>query len=365
MKNENHLTLAVAGSGKTQGIANACCSLADCERVLVLTYTTLNQNQLRTRIAAGAGMCGNVEVMGWFSFLIAHFVRPFLPFLYPGKRVRGFDFDSPFQQFCPVEKYRRYFNSQGQVRRVHLAQLATRIETASEQGATKRLARIYDRIHIDEVQDLSEYDLDILAMLLESSIPIDMVGDVRQAVIATNERGRKNKSFMYMGIWDWFRKAEKVGRLTITQETETWRCRPEIAEFADSLFDASCGFEPTVSRNTAVTGHDGLFLVRQADVPQYLADYDPLFLRYSAGSARDKPYVFMNFRASKGLTCDRVLIWPTVPIAKRITKGVPLEGRSACDLYVAVTRAKQSVAFVMDEAGCCPFPFWAREDSPV
>ncbi len=257
--------------------------------------------------------------------------------------------------------YRRYFNSQGQVRRVHLAQLATRIEIASEQAATKRLARIYDRIHIDEVQDLSEYDLDILAMLLESSIPIDMVGDVRQAVIATNERGRKNRSFMYMGIWDWFRKAEKAGQLTIAQETETWRCRPEIAEFADSLFDASCGFDPTVSKNTAVTGHDGLFLVRQVDVPQYLSDHEPLFLRHSASSARNEPYVFMNFRASKGLTCDRVLVWPTAPIVKRITKGLQLEGRSACDLYVAVTRARQSVAFVMDQAGSSEIPFWERQ----
>lgn len=361
MKNKNRLTLAVAGSGKTQGIVKACCSLDDCERVLVLTYTTLNQDQLRTRIAAGAGMCGNVEVMGWFSFLIAHFVRPFLPFLYSGSRVRGFDFESQPQRYRRTDDYSRYFNAEGQVRRVHLAQLAMRIETASNQAATKRLARIYNRIHIDEVQDLSEYDLEILAMLLESPIPIDMVGDVRQAVIATNERGRKNKSFMYMGIWDWFRKAEQAGQLTITQETETWRCRPEIAEFADSLFDASCGFEPTVSRNAVVTGHDGLFLVRQANVPQYLADYDPLFLRYSANSARHEPYVFMNYRASKGLTCERVLVWPTAAIAELIARGTPLEGRTACDLYVAVTRARQSVAFVVNQAGISAIPFWERE----
>jgi len=197
-------------------------------------------------------------------------------------------------------------------------------------------------------------------MLLDSSIPIDMVGDVRQAVIATNERGRKNKSFMCMGIWDWFRKAEKSGRLAITQQTQTWRCRPEIAEFADALFDASCGFDPTVSPNTAVTGHDGLFLVRREDVPSYLADYDRLFVRHSANSARNEPSVFLNYRASKGLTCERVLVWPTANAEKLIMRGVPLEGRAACDLYVAVTRARQSVAFVMDQAGSSEIPFWGR-----
>lgn len=238
MKEKNHLILAVAGSGKTQGIVDACCSLRACERVLVLTYTKANQDEMRARLAAQAGLCGNVEVMGWFSFLISHFVRPFLPFLYPGKRVCGFDFESPPQRYTKTEEYKRYFNSTGQVRRVHLAQIAARVEAASGQCATRRLARLYDRIHIDEVQDLSEYDLEVLTLLMDSVIPIDMVGDVRQAVIATNERGSKNKAYMYMGIWIWFLQAERSGRLTITQRAETWRCRPEIAAFADSLFEA-------------------------------------------------------------------------------------------------------------------------------
>lgn len=362
MKKKNNLTLAVAGSGKTQGIVDACCSLGDRERVLVVTYTTLNQGQLRTRISAGAGMCGNVEVMGWFSFLIAHFVRPFLPFIYQGKRVRGFDFESQPQLYRKNDDYAKYFNAEGQARGVHLAQLATRVEEASDQAPTKRLARIYDRIHIDEVQDLSEYDLEVLAMLMDSVIPVDMVGDVRQAVLATNARGRKNKSFMYMGIWNWFRKAERAGRLAITQQTQTWRCRPEIAKFADALFDASCGFDPTVSLNTTVTGHDGLFLVRRADVPAYLADFDPLLLRYSKGSARSEPYAFMNYRASKGLTCDRVLVWPTAAVGKLIAQGAPLAASTVCALYVAVTRARQSVAFVMDQAGNSEIPFWSSGD---
>ena len=52
----------------------------------------------------------------------------------------------------------------------------------------RRLEGIYDEILIDEVQDLSAYDWDILDALLISSIEIWMVGDIRQAVLATNGR---------------------------------------------------------------------------------------------------------------------------------------------------------------------------------
>lgn len=358
MSGTNHLTLAVAGSGKTQGIVDECAALPLDERVLILTYTTVNQAELRARLTAQAGRHTKIDVMGWFAFLITHFVRPFLPFAYPGKRVHGFDFESKHQRYAKNESYERYFNSGGQVRRVHLAQIAVRVEAASDGGPIKRLRRLYDRIYIDEVQDLCGYDLDVLDALLESGIPVEMVGDVRQAVIATNECETKNKPFMYMGIWKWFLAQEKAGRISIDQRFETWRCRSEIAAFADSIFDASWGFAATVSRNQVATGHDGVFFIKEADLPEYIAVYSPLFLRHSVSSAKDKPYEFMNFRLSKGLTRERVLIWPTSSIKKMLTNDGVLEQRAACDLYVAVTRARQSVTFVIEDAGQSKRPYW-------
>jgi ATP-dependent exoDNAse (exonuclease V) alpha subunit len=58
------------------------------------------------------------------------------------------------------------------------------------------------------------------------------------------------------------------------------------------------------------------------------------------------------------MTFERVLIIPTVPIAKFIASGAYLEANSACSFYVAVTRAKQSVAIVLDKAGTSSLPFW-------
>lgn len=47
VSDNNHLTLAVAGSRKTQGIVDACAAADINERILVLTYTTANQEELK------------------------------------------------------------------------------------------------------------------------------------------------------------------------------------------------------------------------------------------------------------------------------------------------------------------------------
>lgn len=358
MPGENILTLAVAGSRKTQGIVDACAASPAHERILILTYTRVNQDELRARLASQAGDRANIEVMGWFTFLIAHFVRPFVPFVFPGQRIHGFDFESDPQQYAGVATYSRYFNRSGHGRRVHLSQLATRICDASGESPISRLVRLYDRIYIDEVQDLCGYDLDVLTRLLRSACPVWMVGDVRQAVLSTNPREQKNKKFMYMAVWKWFQAAQKAGLLRIEQRATTWRCRREIAEFADSLFSHTWGFEQTVSLNDVATDHDGLFFVREEHVDAYLQEFEPLFLRATANSARDKLWDFMNFKVSKGLTRERVLIWPTEAITKFVTRSIALSETQAADLYVAATRAEQSVTFVVDDPQQSLIRYW-------
>ncbi len=355
----NHLTLAVAGSRKTQGIVDACAAADKSESVLILTYTTANQVELQSRLAKFAGDHLNVEVAGWFSFLLGDFVRPFLPFLYVQRRLRGFDFKSPPQRYLKVEDWNRYFNEHDEARKVHLPQLAVRIEEAAKGAAVRRLERIYDRIFIDEVQDLCGYDLEVLKLLMCSRLPIEMVGDIRQAILATNEREAKNKKFMFMGIWDWFKSEQNGGRIDISQRCETWRCGPAVASLADSLFGSEWGFETTVSKNARSTSHDGVFLVKPEHVDAYVEAYSPLALRHSTSSGQAYDHIeFMNFGESKGLGRERVLICPTGAIAKFIQKGVELDHKQAARFYVAVTRAEQSVAVILEQAGGSQFPFW-------
>lgn len=355
----SRLILAVAGSRKTQGLVDACKEADPAERILVLTYTRNNQTELSTRLAAHAGDHPHIEVAGWFSFLLHHFVGPFLPLLYPGARVEGFDFGSPPQAYVAADQWQRYFNERSEARRVHLPQLAMRINDAAASVCIQRLERIYDRIMIDEVQDLSGYDLEILKLLVASGIAVQMVGDVRQAIMATNERERKNKKYMFMKIWNWFQEQEKAGRITIEQRGETWRCAQEIAAFADSLFATDWDFTPTVSRNTERTGHDGMFIVAPEHADRYNDEFHPVLLRHSKASAQQYAHLnCMNIGDSKGLEWPHVLIYPTGPMKKFLTNASSLNDQQAARLYVAVTRARHSVAFIMNPVEGSRIPVW-------
>lgn len=345
----NHLTLAVAGGRKTQGIVDRCAALTRGRRALVVTYTQANQAELRGRLASHVGDHTDIEVMGWFTFLLREFVRPFVPFKFPRERVRGFNFDGRPHRLA--KGISRFLDSNGAAYACELGRLAHELVEASDGALLHRLECIYDEILIDEVQDLSGHDWGIIDALLQSSLEVRMVGDIRQAVLATNARSRKNKKYAYAEAVKWFREREADGVLEISYNATTWRCRPEIASFSDSIFNSDWAFPATESLNETVTGHDGVFLVCQELVGEYVATYRPQCLRDSANSGKAFNLDYTNFRLAKGATYQRVLIVPTNGITKFVKSGTLLEPLAASKFYVAVTRAAQSVAIVIDEPG--------------
>jgi len=56
----------------------------------------------------------------------------------------------------------------------------------------------------------------------------------------------------------------------------------------------------------------------------------------------------INFGASKGRTYERVLIFPTKPMLDYLARSDISKLKDRSKFYVAVTRAKYSVAFVTD-----------------
>ncbi|MDQ3913807.1 MAG: UvrD-helicase domain-containing protein [Actinomycetota bacterium] len=331
------------------------CAGANC-RTLVLTFTLANQKELRDRLAMRRPLVGRVEVRGWFSFLLGEWVRPYLPRRFQGRRLEGLNFDGDPGRYAKDE--RRFLDDENRAYRRHLAQLAVLTNAASRGAVVDRICRMYDQIHVDEIQDLNGYDLEVLALLLQSGPPLHLVGDVRQALISTNERDPKHKQYKGIGIKTWFELQEKKGVLEIDQQATTWRSNQMIADFADSIFDAGWGFEKTTSMNSLVTGHDGLFAIRTEDVDAYVEAYRPLCLRHSANSARKLDLNFTTFRMSKGRSADRILIAPTNRMVDFLRDGKRLDPAAACSLYVGVTRARFSVAFVSDDAAELELPLW-------
>jgi DNA helicase-2/ATP-dependent DNA helicase PcrA len=267
----NYLTLAVAGSRKTQGIIEHCASLPRDRCVLVVTYTQTNQAELRSRLRKRAGDHVGIEVMGWFTFLLRHFARPFLPFKFPATRVRGFNFDG--RPHMMAKGTGRFLDSNGAAYACELGRLANELVAASRGALLRRLECIYSEILIDEVQDLCAHDWEIVDVLLNSSIEMRMVGDIRQSVLATNPRSGKNKKYAYAEAIKWFRDRESRGVLEIAESNITWRCHPKIAEFSDTIFDSRWSFPATRSKNETVSGHDGVFLVQREHVDAYVATF--------------------------------------------------------------------------------------------
>ncbi|MCW2922391.1 MAG: DNA-dependent helicase [Thermoleophilia bacterium] len=353
---DNQLIHAVAGGGKTRRIIDACAAADAGARVLALTYTTANQDEIRIRLSGHGRDMSHVTVMGWFQFLISCWTRPYVPFRFDGRRVLGFNFVGEPSRFATEDA--RYFDANGSIYKRSLSKLAHEVNRASDAAPIEWLRRSFDLIVIDEVQDLNGWDLEILRLLLDADIDILMVGDTRQAILATNPQDQKNKQYLYSGVIDWFRAQADAERITIVEDNATWRCHPAIAEFADAIFDPAAGYPATVSLNERETDHDGVFLVDPDHLAAYCAAYSPIALRFSASSGKRFDLDYSNFGEVKGLEFDRVLIAPTSGFEDLVLQGAPLAGITASKFYVGVTRARQSVGIICGKTGESSPPVW-------
>lgn len=358
----NTATLAVAGARKTQSIIDACGGGDESTRRLVVTYTLTGQRDLESRLRQ-TSPATMPDVCGWYSFLLRHWVRPFLPMLFEGRRLGGLNFDglpatSP-KGFVIATGADRFLDDQSRAYRRFLSKLALDVADAAGGAPTARLQRMYDEIYIDEVQDMTGFDLDVLQQLLETDIAVRLVGDLRQSVFDTNPQDPRHKKFRGLGMRDWFVEQEAAGRLCVEHVSTTWRSVQSVASFSDTLFDPSLDFPPTHSAQEMVSDHDGVFAIAPSDVATYVERYEPKCLRQTVATPVPDDMVGTNFGVSKGLTHNRVLVFTTAPMRAFLETGELLPDRSACGLYVGVTRAIYSVAFVTEHPERTSLPVWA------
>jgi DNA helicase-2/ATP-dependent DNA helicase PcrA len=219
-----------------------------------------------------------------------------------------------------------------------------------------RLEGIYERLYVDEVQDIAGYDLLVLEALFRSKIKVYAVGDPRQATYATN-MAPKYRKYRGKNIADLFSAWKDAGICAIEEMNTSYRSNQMLCDFADALYPEMAR---TVSVNLTSTGHDGVFLVHSGLVAEYYATYKPRVLRYDIRS-KDFGLPSLNFGMAKGTTCDRVLIVPTKKIEGYLATGDPSVVGAVAKLYVAITRARHSTAFVFD--GDCSLPGVTRYEA--
>ena len=354
MPSANRIILASAGSGKTTTIVSEA-ALEPGVRSALVTYTNNSEAELRT---TANGICGcvppHMQIATWFGFLLRHMVRPYQRAAYPGS-VRGLAFVNGISArgSREADTTRHYFGRPGHMYIDKVSKFACKLIGETGGKPVDRLAQIVDRVYVDEAQDLAGYDLELIERLLESDIEVVLAGDHRQATFKTNQSA-KNRRYGKQRIIDKFRAWEVCGKARIEIHQHSYRCVQRICDAADRLFP---NVEGTISRNHTRTGHDGMFLVCQQDVGAYVERFSPQVLRYNR-RMRNVPGTPYNFGEAKGMTFERVLIFPHKALATYCVTG-ELEdaGKELAKIYVAMTRARQSVGIVVPngtEGGIAP-----------
>jgi DNA helicase II / ATP-dependent DNA helicase PcrA len=343
----NTVILAAAGSRKTTSIVDeALASTGD--RVLVTTYTLDNLRQLRTYFERRCGCVpAHITLMTWYSFLVQHCVRPYQRRAGLSRRVKGLYFDVvPPAVARRVPKKNRaqyYLTADARIYRDRTAEFAVDSNVATGGLTISRLEQIWSRMFVDEVQDLAGWDLDVLDALFASKLTITCVGDVRQATYATANTV-KNGKYRGRGMWEWFQQRADQGTVGVTVRNESYRCNQAVCDFADGLYP---DMPATKAVDVPATNHDGVVRVRPTEVEEYVREYCPVVMRYSRAVDVGNLNA-INFGAAKGLTFDRVLIFPTKEMFRYFDKGVgnALADATRAKFYVAITRARFSVGIV-------------------
>ncbi|HWY38631.1 MAG TPA: UvrD-helicase domain-containing protein [Bacteroidia bacterium] len=355
MMGTNKLIVAAAGSGKTTFLVEEALK-QKAGKVLITTFTQANEQEIRKKIIE-VNHCipGHIVVQTWFTFLLQHGVRPFQGCVFD-KKINGLilvsgqsglkftnSFNKPFYYNEDKEFEQHYFSGGMKIYSDKLAKFVIRCNEKSGGSVIERLSKIYTNIYIDEVQDLAGYDLNFLKLLFGCGTETLLVGDPRQGTYSTNNAS-KNKQFKKSDIIHFF-EDDTLGIETDDKKLLiNYRCIKSICDLSNKLFP---DFTATTTGNSDTTEHDGLFFIREKDVADYLLKFNPMQLRDKKTQSVNENFAVMNFGESKGLSFERVLIYPTKPILEWLKSNAgELAPTSRSKFYVAITRARSSVGIV-------------------
>lgn len=369
----NILFIAAAGSGKTTFLINEAIKRKD-EKVLILTYTEVNEYEIKKKfIKKSKSIPSHVTIQTWFSFLIQHGVKPYqgsFNDLLFDKKIMGMILNDgslgikfilkkfgkkipiPFKEDGEFEKH--YFTGSNKIYSDKLPKFVVKADDKINGEVISRISRIYNHIFIDEVQDLAGYDLDIIKKLFASNSEIILVGDPRQVTYLTHHESKYGK-YKDGRIKDFIENECKKGfKFTIDEASlnNSHRNNKEICYYSGKLYEKQfVAVEPCQCEDcrSYQIEHEGIFLVRPKDVEDYLQSFNPVQLRWNVTKKVNTELPVFNFGESKGKGFDRVLIYPTEEMNNWVYENATaLAFSTRAKFYVAITRARYSVAIISD-----------------
>lgn len=345
--------VAAAGAGKTQTLVDI--ATGHDGKVLLTTYTRQNTREINDRIAV-CGFSAGIRVLPWYTFLLQQCIQPYQG-CFTKKRISGLHWVEGQSGIKRVgngriinlynENEREYYlDSSWRVYSDKMSKLALKIDDLSSGEVVARLARAYSAILVDEVQDMVGYDLELLGRLSGQVRKTIFAGDPRQKTYETH-KDAKNKKFSDGSISMYFAEKCKWMKIDTTSLRINYRSNQQICKLADELYPA---MPQSVSGVGHQEGHLGVHYVKESEVESYLRMVHPMQLRENVKRVVSGICPVMNFGEAKGRAFEHVLIYPTEPMSKwLVDHSAELKQQARARLYVAITRAKMSVAFVVSD----------------
>lgn len=348
MQLNNIVIMAAAGAGKTHDICKEVIENAKTtnKKILITTYTNKGIESIEKEYKKqnNGVIDKNVVILSWFQFLLRELVKPYQSsILNKINIINSIDFN---HQYGYIN-----FNSRGTPKHYMLtnnilsntvSEFAIDSNIKLNNKVIQRLGEIYSHIYIDEIQDLAGEDIEILNLLFNSKIQIQCVGDVKQSTYTTYN-AKKNKKITGIHLIDFFKELERKGIITLLFNNKTRRFGREICEFSNSICnDKNNRIE---SDKIYKEENQGVYLLDKKDFENYFKIYKPTILKFDAKTKID--YDSLNFGQCKGMTFDRVAIFPNKKYKEFLQNGTSLD--SPCKYYVSATRARYSIVFVVEK----------------
>ena len=366
----NKVIIAAAGAGKTTFLVEK--AFLQKSNVLITTFTLENEAEIVSKfIEKYSCIPKHITIMTWFKFLLQHGVNPYQGLC----NSKMFDYEIKglilVEEQSGIKKkiqkngklisipygenddfIKHYFSSDSKIYSDKLAKFVIRANEKSNGKVINRISDIFPNIYVDEVQDLAGYDLEIIKLFFHCKSNVLCVGDPRQVTYYTHWE-QKNRSYRHGRIIEYINKeCYKKDKIIIDQETLklSHRNNKQICDFSNLLYKTQSPTAPCqcVNCHNDSIEHQGIFIVKEENLDAYLRKFNPIQLRHDSKIKINDNYSFCNFGKSKGKTYQRVLIYPTKDICKwLIDVNENLKEETRAKLYVAITRAKLSVAFVV------------------
>ncbi len=226
---DKRLILAVAGAGKTSHIIK---SLSEDKQALIITYTVNNYHHIKSRVIKKFGhLPPNITIETYFTFLYSFCYKPFLYYKY---HSTGINWEMPpaFTRNLGYSKRAFYIDKTKRLYSNRIAKLLDKEDVIKD--IKDRIAKYFDQLFVDEVQDFGGHDFNFLKQLCGTEVDINFVGDFYQHTFETSFDGNINNS-LYKDITKYKKHFKDMGMdIDTTSLSKSFRCSPEVCRFISS-----------------------------------------------------------------------------------------------------------------------------------